>query len=196
MIKSENYRFDVWSGNVKERFFKIIKPMRNQKCPFCNETLSIVLHGLVRDEYLKQLRKEGVPFYNGGCCCYGDDRDAVYYCSSCKERLDEKFQVINLITCPRVIDYKIRKEECGNEKILKRKYCLKNKMLCEACKIISNNSDEEYRKAAHIIGLSEETIRKVIYKKNSNLRLKSNMLYKRYLCEEEEVIRRVEYWHD
>ena len=56
------------------------------------------------------------------------------------------------------------------------------------------NNDEEYRKAAHIIGISEDIIERVIDKKNSNLRLKSNMLYKRYLCEEDEVVHRLKYW--
>lgn len=166
----------------------------NKKCPYCNGILSIVIHGLVQDDYLKQLREENISFYNAGCCCYGDDRDEVFYCPSCKIKLDERLRRITLITCPRVSDYCIRQEECCDEINLKSKYILKSKKYCDACKIIKMNNDEEYRKAAHIIGISEDIIEQVIDKKNSNLRLKSNMLYKRYLCEEDEVVHRLKYW--
>lgn len=173
-------------NDYKKRIYK--------KCPICNQILSVVLHGLVQDKYLTQLKEDSIPFYNAGCCCYGDDRDEEFYCSSCKIKLDKKLKIIKLISCPRVSDYCIRQEECCNELILKSKYTLKNKKYCDACKAIKQNSDEEYRKAAHIIGISKDIIERVIHKKNSNLRLKSNMLYKRYLCEDEEVIHRLEYW--
>lgn len=65
---------------------------------------------------------------------------------------------------------------------------------CTACKMILKNEDDEYRKAAQILELPEEVIEKVIEKRNSNLKLKRNMDYKRYLCEEQELIRRLKYW--
>ena len=170
------------------------KKRLNRKCPFCNQILSRVLYGLVQETYLTQLKEDNIPFYNAGCCCYGDDRDGAFYCSSCKMKFEKSLNVITLVTCPRVLDHCIRQEDCCDEIKLKRKYALKSKQYCDACKIIVLNNDEEYRKAAHIIGLSDEIVEQVVNKKNSNLRLKNNMSYKGYLCEEEEVIHRLKYW--
>ena len=177
-----------------EAFVSDCKEGKMKKCPCCNGVLSIVLHGLVIETYLKQLRADKIPFYNAGCLYYGDDRDAVFYCSECKVKLDENMKVITLITCPCVDDYKIRQEDCCNEIELQRKYTLKDRVFCDACKIIVLNNDEEYRIAARKIGLSEEILEQVVNKKNSNLMLKNHMLYKSYLCDEEEVRRRLEHW--
>jgi len=74
-------------NDYKKRIYK--------KCPICNQILSVVLHGLVQDKYLTQLKEDSIPFYNAGCCCYGDDRDEEFYCSSCKIKLDKKLKIIS-----------------------------------------------------------------------------------------------------
>lgn len=166
----------------------------NRSCPLCNEKLSIVLHGLMQEKFLNQLRENNIAFINAGCCCYGDDRDEVYYCPVCKHKFDDNLEVIKLIRCPRVIDYNIKAEECSHEQVLNSKYTLKSSVYCDACKILVSNEDDEYRKAAQILGLPFELVEQVIDKKNSNLRLKKNMDYKRYLCEEKELVHRLEHW--
>lgn len=166
----------------------------NRNCPNCNAKLRIVIHGLVSDAFLNELRENKISFYNAGCCCYGDDRDAAFYCSVCNQKFDRSLKTIKLIFCPRVVDYNIRQEECENEKVLSKKYKIYEKCYCEACKILKNNNDDEYREAAQIIGISDDLIEQVIRKKHSNLRLEKNMLYKNYLCPDEKVIDRLEYW--
>lgn len=167
----------------------------DKKCPKCGSELKIVLHGLVTEKYLAHLKDNNIPFYNAGCMCYGDDRDAKYKCSNCGIFLDEEFKEIILISCPRVLDYRIRKEECGNGALLEQKYKLKDRIYCEACKLLKTNSEEEYRKAAKVIDLSDEVIEMVIKKKNRNLMLKTHMQYKKYLAEEDEVLHRIKYWN-
>lgn len=168
----------------------------NKKCPKCGDILSIVLHGLVREDFLKELREKGVPFYNHGCCCFGDDRDSVYWCPTCKIKLDNSMKEIILKKCPRVCDYYIRQEECENEKLLRKKFITKERIYCDACRLMKNNDEAEYRKAAHLIGLSEDVIEMVIQKKHRNLRLKNNMQFIDYLCEESKVLERIELWND
>lgn len=97
---------------------------KTPQCPACHEELRMVLHGLVMEKYLKELKEKNIPFYNAGCMCYGDDRDASYYCGNCKKKFDDNLREIVLITCPRVIDYEIRKEECENNELLELKYSL------------------------------------------------------------------------
>lgn len=172
----------------------VISNRMNPQCPECYEELRLVLHGLVMEEYLNELKEKNIPFYNAGCMCFGDDRDTSHYCGNCKKKYDDNLREIVLITCPRVVDYEIRQEECGNNELLELKYSLYDEQFCTACKMILKNEDDEYRKAAQILELPEEVTEKVIEKKNSNLKLKRNMDYKRYLCEEQELIRRLEYW--
>ena len=168
--------------------------VEKHKCPICDSKLGIVLHGLVQETYLNQLKENNVLFYNAGCMCYGDDRDGSFHCSACGKQYDDKLNEIILIQCPRVVDYKIRQEDCGDNELLEKKYILYDKQYCVACKMILSNEDDEYRKAAEILELPKELVEKVIVKKNSNHRLKRNINYKCYLCGEEELMRRLEHW--
>lgn len=137
---------------------------KNRKCPNCNAELSIVLHGLVTEVFVNELRENKIPFYNAGCCSYGDDRDAVFYCSVCDQTFDQELKTIKLIFGPRVIDYNIRQEECKVEKVLSKKYTINERYYCEACEFLKNNNDDEYRRAAQLVGISDELIEQVIQK--------------------------------
>ena len=163
-------------------------------CPTCNHVLTVVIHGLAKEECLKKLKRNKIPYYEAGCCCFGDDRDEEFYCSSCDKKYDENLNLITLVACPRVEDFEIRQEECCDEIKLESKYRLKDKKYCEACKLIIENNDDEYRKAACVIGLSDKVIKQVVEKKNSSPSINKTMTYKSYLCEEEEVVHRLICW--
>lgn len=189
--------YQIESGgdnNMDKEILNALKGRIGKQCPYCNQTLKIVFHGWLQEKYMEQLKENNIPFFNAGCCCYGDDRDEAFRCSLCDANFDRELQEIKLVSCPRVRDYYIRQEYCGNETKLQEKYSLKSEVYCEACQMMIHNSDDEYRRAAYIIGLSEELIEQVINKKNSNQKLKDTMLYKQYLCEEDDLIHRLKYW--
>ncbi len=51
-------------------------------CPRCGSRAIPIIYGLMTVADAKRLAKRG-PFAEGGCCCWGDDRDHPWACPRC-----------------------------------------------------------------------------------------------------------------
>lgn len=96
------------------------KSVVNPKCPICGDTLKAVIHGLPDEDCLKYLDNHNVIYKIAGCLCYGDDRDEVYYCSSCRTNFKEDLSIIDLKPC--CLEFSIFPEECRHYDVLKKHY--------------------------------------------------------------------------
>ena len=87
----------------------------NPVCPKCQHKLKTIIYGLTREDIDKE------NYVLGGCACYGDDRDATYFCSNCKSQFGKNLKPIQLIKCPAISSGAIFPEECKNYSLMKSK---------------------------------------------------------------------------
>ena len=93
-------------------------------CPMCGGNLKVVIFGYPTKEVEMLAADNLFNIQLGGCLCFGDDRDDVFYCPKYQTGFTEELVKNELIVCPLEASNHIRKSECKNYEWLSKRYTL------------------------------------------------------------------------
>ena len=154
----------------------------NISCPQCGTKLKKMIYGYVQNIDDTFEPNEDVIYM--GCLSFGDNRDGIYFCKSCKTKFTENLTPIKLIPCPLEASNSIFSHECRQYDLLSSKehYTLLDDVnkICElVCPaflkkvIVTLNSGEQIqgeitRSSKYTVDVQENHL--VLYQKTGNFR--------------------------